>query len=78
MKWCNIIGHKWENNIENIVYYQSPILNGVPVKEVEMPTKVRFCKRCYKKQRMSPRGLWTDWGLTLEESRHIKLKNIGI
>jgi hypothetical protein len=42
-----------------------------------MPTKVRLCNKCYKKQRT--KGIdWVDWELTLDEERDLKLKELGI
>ena len=62
MNWC-LIKHKWEYNITRLKT------------NVDMPTKVRLCNRCYKKQRSV--GIdWVDWELTLEEERDLKLKQI--
>jgi len=76
MNWCRIIGHKWQYKTEDIVY-QSAVLSSIP-KEVEVPTKVRLCNRCHKKQMINSFGAWVGWSLTLDEVRHIKLKNLGI
>ena len=66
MNWC-LIKHKWEYKTEDISFFNN----------ITMPTKVRLCTRCYKKQRSL--GLdWVDWKLTLEEERDIKLKRILI
>ena len=80
MNWCSI-KHKWEYKKEDISYerintrYSSIKLNH----SVSMPTKVRLCKRCNKKQIMSIRGnYWNDWDLTTEEIRDIKLNKILI
>ena len=73
MNWCSI-KHRWEYKTEDISFFS----NITRLKSnVTIPTKVRFCTRCYKKQRSV--GIdWTDWELTLEEEREIKLKEIGI
>jgi hypothetical protein len=79
MNWCSI-KHKWEYKKEPITYsriisrYSSAKLN----KDVIVPTEVRLCKRCHKKQKLGMTGYWVDWDLTLEEEREIKLKEIGI
>ena len=73
MNWCSI-KHKWEYKTEDISFFSN--ITRLE-SNVTMPTKVRLCKRCYKKQRSV--GIdWTDWELTLEEEREIKLKEIGI
>ncbi len=77
MNWCNI-KHKWIYKNEDIVI-SSPYIffNGVSGLEVTIPTQVRLCNRCHKKQRS--RGIdWVDWELSLEEERDIKLKELGI
>lgn len=73
MSWCKVIGHKWIYSKEDITYINLNKPNSVSVE-----TDVRICNRCDKKQRLNPNGFWTDWSLTLEESRHIKLKNLGL
>ena len=79
MNWCSI-KHKWMYKKEDISYeriragYSSVKL----AKVISVPTEVRLCRRCHKKQRMGISGCWTDWELTLEEEREIKLKEIGI
>jgi hypothetical protein len=76
MNWC-LIKHKWEYKKEDIFYEK--IITGYRVnKAVSIPTEVRLCKRCHKKQKMGIRGYWIDWNLTKEEEREIKLKEIGI
>jgi hypothetical protein len=71
MNWC-FIKHSWEYKEEMITYS-----NTNKLKSVTMPTKVRLCNRCYKKQRS--KGIdWVDWELTLEEERDLKLKELGI
>lgn len=85
MSWLCNIKHKWIYNIEDIV-----ILQGVytPL-QVKMPTNVRFCVRCHKKQKSrwtavnSIKDLsnkdWMDWDyLNTSESRDKKLKELGI
>lgn len=77
MNWCSI-KHKWEYKKEDISYerintgYSSLKLN----QPVTIPTEVRLCKRCNKKQMMAIRGYWIDWDLTPEEIRNIKLNKI--
>lgn len=73
MNWC-LIKHKWEYKKEDIFYERISIGGSFLTKGVT----VRLCKRCHKKQRMGIRGYWIDWGLTKEEEREIKLKEIGI
>lgn len=68
MNWC-LVKHKWKYKTEDISFF-----NNI---NVIIPTKVRICARCYKKQR-SVGFDWVDWELTLEEEREIKLKEIGI
>jgi hypothetical protein len=79
MNWCSI-KHKWERKKEDIIYKRIDAgYFSFPLKtEVPIPTEVRLCKRCHKKQRMGIRGYWIDWDLTKEEEREIKLKEIGI
>jgi hypothetical protein len=77
MNWC-VIKHKWVYKTEDIVI-SSPYIffNGVSGLEVNIPTKIRLCSRCHKKQRS--RGIdWVDWELSLEEEREKKLKELGI
>lgn len=70
MNWCSI-KHKWEYKTEDISFFSRLKAN------VTIPTKVRLCNRCHKKQRSV--GIdWVDWELTLEEEREIKLREIGI
>ena len=72
MNWC-FIKHNWEYKEELINYFNS----NNKLKSVTMPTKVRLCNKCYKKQRS--KGIdWVDWELTLEEERDLKLKELGI
>ena len=79
MNWCSI-KHKWQRKKEDIFYER--IRTGYSFvkldKVISVPTEVRLCKRCHKKQRMGIRGYWIDWDLTKEEEREIKLKEIGI
>jgi hypothetical protein len=71
VNWC-VIKHKWEYKTEDIDFFS----NITRLKtNVTIPTKVRLCTRCYKKQRS--RGIdWVDWELTIEEERDMKLKSI--
>ena len=80
MNWCSI-KHKWEYKKEDIIYKRiNTEYFSFPLKtEVPIPTKVRLCTRCYKKQRTGIRGYyWIDWYLTPEEERDIKLNKILI
>ncbi len=71
MNWC-VIKHKWVYKNEDINFF-----HGIRDIEVNIPTKIRLCSRCHKKQRS--RGIdWIDWELTLEELRDIKLKKLGV
>lgn len=76
MNWC-LIKHKWEYNKEDI-FYERVSIGSFLTKGATMPTDVRLCKRCYKKQRLGTRGYWIDWDLTKEEERDIRLKELGI
>ncbi len=72
MSWKCLIKHKWEYKIEDINFF-----HGITGLKVNIPTKVRLCQRCHKKQRS--RGIdWIDWELTSEEERDIKLKELGL
>ena len=71
MNWC-IIKHKWVYKIEDINFF-----HGISGLEVNIPTNVRLCSRCHKKQRS--KGIdWVDWELSLDEWREKKLKELGI
>ena len=70
-----LLGHKWEYYMEEITYRSSA--HVYPPKEITLPTKVRCCSRCYKKQKCNI-GEWTSWYLTKQEERDKKLKEIGI
>jgi hypothetical protein len=71
MNWC-VIKHKWKYKTEDINFF-----HGITGLKVNIPTKVRLCERCHKKQRS--RGIhWIDWELTSEEEREKKLKELGI
>jgi hypothetical protein len=74
MNWC-VIKHKWVYKTEDINYCKSHF--GISGLEVNIPTNVRLCSRCHKKQRS--KGIdWVDWELSLEEEREKKLKELGI
>ena len=73
MNWC-FIKHNWEYKEELINYFNH---NNKLKSVLNIPTKVRLCNKCYKKQRS--KGIdWVDWELTLEEERDLKLKELGI
>ena len=81
MNWC-VIKHKWVYKNEDINFF-----HGISGLEVNIPTKVRLCERCHKKQRskgitqlppLCSRYDWVDWELSLEEEREKKLKELGI
>ena len=76
MNWC-LIKHKWEYKKEDI-FYERISIGSFLTKGATIPTDVRLCKRCHKKQRLGTRGYWIDWDLTKEEEREIKLKELGI
>jgi hypothetical protein len=77
MNWC-FIKHSWEYKEEMITYRMQSIgIYTNKLKSITMPTKVRLCNKCYKKQRT--KGIdWVDWELTLDEERDLKLKELGI
>ncbi len=86
MNWC-LIKHKWNYNQEDIFYERFSVhgrlgkqvsIGSFLTKGATIPTDVRLCKRCYKKQRLDTRGYWVDWDLTKEEERDIRLKELGI
>ena len=70
-----LLGHKWEYCTEDITYNNTA--HVYPPKQIIMPTQVRLCLRCYKKQK-NMIGDWTNWHLTKQEERDKKLKEIGI
>jgi hypothetical protein len=71
MNWC-VIKHKWVYKNEDINFF-----HGISGLEVNIPTNVRLCSRCHKKQRS--KGIdWVDWELSLDEWREKKLKELGI
>ncbi len=77
MNWC-VIKHKWVYKTEDILFFsdRSQFTSRLST-NVTIPTKVRLCERCHKKQRS--RGIdWIDWELTVEEERDIKLKELGL
>lgn len=76
MNWRCLIGHNWEYKSEEITFVRRK--SGSHLQDtVIVPTKVRLCQRCYKKQRT--KGIdWVDWELTKEEERDFKLKSIGV
>ena len=47
MNWC-FIKHSWEYKEEMITYSS----NTNKLKSVTMPTKVRLCNKCYKRDRL--------------------------
>ena len=84
MNWCSI-KHNWKYKKEDVSYERigslipSKIIGHSSLKlnqPVTIPTEVRLCKRCNKKQMMTIRGYWIDWDLTPEEIRNIKLNKI--
>jgi len=76
MSWRCLIGHNWLYKIEDITFTRRKSGSHLQDKVV-VPTKVRLCQRCYKKQRT--KGIdWVDWELTKEEERDNKLKKLGL
>jgi hypothetical protein len=72
---CKLGFHKWEYSHENFkIVFQFPgklkFKHNFPDKNVSL--KVRICKSCYKKQRLSdgaPPKHWIDCSLNRQQSR---------
>ena len=88
MSWLCLIKHKWIYKVEDITLLKGVYSNfGTGTSyEVTKTTDVRFCERCYKKQksrwdnRWSSRTNkdWVSWELNESEKRDKKLKELGI
>lgn len=75
-------GHKWEEKQEVIIpeflldLYTKNNLLGMYKTEL-FNSNVRFCKRCFKKQKeIGDSGLWISHKLSIEEEREIKLNEL--
>lgn len=73
MKFSCFFRHNWKYSVEDITYTRIGDSNDKMI----IPTQVRLCSKCYKKQRS--KGIdWTDWELSVQEERDKKLREIGI
>lgn len=80
MKLICLFGHKWEYLQEDIEFVRVGGLSNLKFGRDSfiIPSDVRLCKRCYKKQfkRVSD---WINYNnLTKDQLREKKLTNIGI
>ena len=66
--------HKWEYGTEEVTY--TAIL--AVKKEMTMIHRSRCCERCSLKQIQMIGGDWIKWGMSTEEKRDKKLKDLGI
>lgn len=79
-----LIGHRWIYSVEDITYKRMfSVSNTNALDELVLPTQVRCCNRCYKKQRLSSipsvGSDWQDWqSLSIQEGRDKKLNELGI
>lgn len=75
-----LIRHNWEYFDEDIEFVRVGGLSRLKLNGdiVTIPSEVRLCKRCYKKQFKRVTD-WIDYNnLTKEQERDKKLTNIGI
>lgn len=83
---CKIFGHKWNFYKEDVEHKIEPISNShmsVPGFTIMVNTEFRICERCYHKQQRlhwttKENVDWKDHDLSKEQSRDMKLKELGI
>jgi hypothetical protein len=77
MSWKCLVKHKWNYFEEDIEFIR---VGGMKLgrDKITIPSEVRLCSRCHKKQFKRV----TDWVnyyyLTVEQERNKKLTNIGV
>ena len=72
MSWLCNIRHRW-------IYSTEKISIGKGCSGSHITLNVRLCKRCYKKQHQELDGeIWCDVALNKEETREIRLKELGL